>query len=61
MLCDMIEYAKVEKEELISQGISQGELRKAMEIAKKLLKMNTPVENIAEATGLTASEIEELI
>ena len=68
MLCDMIEYAKIEKEELISQGISQGlsqgisqgETRARLEVARNLLKMNISVENIAEATGLTASEVEEL-
>ena len=60
MLCDVIEYAKAEKEELFSQGISQGELKKAIEVAKNLLKINISVENIAEATGLTTNEIEEL-
>ena len=64
MLCDMIEYAKVEKEELISQGISQGitqgKLEKATEVAKNLLKMNIPLESIAEATGFTIQELERL-
>ena len=56
MLCDMIEYAQIEKEELRSQG----RLDKALEVAKNLLKMNMPLEKIMEATGLTAKEIEEL-
>jgi predicted transposase/invertase (TIGR01784 family) len=60
MLCDMIEYAQVEKEELRSQGVSQGELQKALQVARNLLKMNMPLEKIMEATGLTANEIEGL-
>ena len=57
MLCDVIEYAKVEKEEIATNA----KVEKAMEVARNLLKMNMPVENIAEATGLTASEIEGLL
>jgi predicted transposase/invertase (TIGR01784 family) len=52
MLCDMIEYAKVEKEELRSQG--------KLEVARNLLKMNMPLEKIIEATGFTVKELEEL-
>jgi len=52
MLCDIIENAKVEKEELISKG--------KLEVAKNLLKMNMPIENIAEATGFSTKEIEGL-
>ena len=60
MLCDIIEYAKIEKEQLISQGKSEGEIKAKLEVAKNLLKMNISVENIAEATGLKSKEIEEL-
>ena len=56
MLCDMIEYAQVEKEELRSEGKLEG----ILEITKNLLKMNMPLDKIMEATGLTAKEIEEL-
>jgi predicted transposase/invertase (TIGR01784 family) len=52
MLCDMIEYAQVEKEELRSQG--------KLEVAKKLLSMNMPLEKIVEATGFSIKKIEEL-
>ena len=52
MLCDMIEYAQVEKEEIAAKARS--------EVAKNLLKMNMPLEKIMEATGLTAKEIEKL-
>ena len=47
---------KIEKDKLIEQGI---ELRN-YEIAKNLLKLNTPLENIHLATGLTIEEIKEL-
>jgi predicted transposase/invertase (TIGR01784 family) len=56
MLCDRIEYAQIEKEELRSEGRTEG----ILEIAKNLLKMNMPLEKIAEATGFTIKEIEEL-
>jgi len=52
MLCDMIEYAQIEKDELRSQG--------KLEVAKKLLSMNMPLEKIMEATGFSIKEIEEL-
>ena len=64
MLCDMIEYAKVEKEELISQGISQGitqgKLEKAMEVARNMLNENIPIDVVARMTGLTLQELERL-
>ena len=37
-----------------------GEKKKSIEIAKKLLKMKISVEQIIEATGLTKEEIEKL-
>jgi len=60
MLCDVIEYAKVEKEELISQGKLEGKLEARLEVARNLLKMNMPLESIAEATGFTIQELERL-
>lgn len=44
----------------IEQGIKQGENKMQKEIVLKLLKRNTDVETIAELTGLTVTEIEQL-
>jgi predicted transposase/invertase (TIGR01784 family) len=52
MLCDMIEYAQTEKEEIATKA--------RLEIAKNLLKMNIPLEKIVEATGFTIKELEDL-
>ena len=52
MLCDVIEYAKIEKEEIATNAKS--------EVAKNLLKMKIPLESIAEATGFTVQELESL-
>ena len=53
MLCDMIEYAQVEKEELITKG----RLEKAMEVARNMLYEKFPIEVIVRATGLTKEQI----
>ena len=41
-------------------GLAKGEKNKQIEIAKKLLEMQMPIEQIAIATGLTKEEIEKL-
>jgi predicted transposase/invertase (TIGR01784 family) len=41
-------------------GEERGKKEKQIEIAKKLLKMNISVENIAEGTGLTPEEVKKL-
>ncbi len=41
-------------------GLAKGEKQKAIEIARKLLKMKIPVEQIIQATGLEESEIKKL-
>ena len=56
MLCDVIEYAKVEKEELMSKG----KLEKATESAKIMLMENSPVDYIIRVTGLSREQIEEI-
>jgi predicted transposase/invertase (TIGR01784 family) len=52
------------KEEGIQAGIAlgkeEGEHKKAFEIARNLLALNLPVDQIAQATGLSISEIESL-
>ena len=42
------------------EGIYQGANQKSMEIAKNLLSMNMPIEDISKATGLTIKELKEL-
>ena len=42
------------------QGVEQGIEQKAMEIAKNLLNMNMPIEDISKATNLSIEEIEAL-
>ncbi len=48
-----IEYAE-------EKGIKKGMEMRGIEIAKKLIDMNIPLEQIIEATGLTEQQIEEL-
>ena len=44
----------------INDGISKGENKKSIEIAKNLLSMNMPLEDISKATGLTIEEINKI-
>ena len=44
----------------ISDGISEGENKKSIEIAKNLLSMNMPLEDISKATGLSIEEIKKI-
>ena len=43
-----------------AKGQAKGERKKQLEIAKKLLDKNMPIEEIMEITELTKKEIEEL-
>ena len=42
------------------EGIQQGVAEEKLEIARNLLKINLPLEQISKATGLTIAEIERL-
>ena len=42
------------------EGKKEGEKQKQIEIAKKMLNKNKPIEEIIEFTGLTKEEIERL-
>ena len=42
------------------KGLKEGEKKKALEFACKLLKRNRPIEEIAEDTGLSVEEIQNL-
>ena len=44
----------------MEKGIKEGEKKKGLEIAKKLLAYNTPLEIIANSTGLSIEEIKKL-
>jgi predicted transposase/invertase (TIGR01784 family) len=41
-----------------AQALYNAERKKAIEIAKNLLRMNLPIDKIVEATGLTKEEVE---
>ena len=42
------------------EGIQKGIAERSIEIARKLLKRNRPIDEIVEDTGLTREEIENL-
>ena len=44
----------------INDGISKGENKKSIEIAKNMLKKNMPIEDISDITGLSIEEINKL-
>ena len=44
----------------INDGISKGENKKSIEIAKNMLKKNTSIEDISDITGLSIEEINKL-
>ena len=44
----------------MERGIEQGENKKQIEIAKKMLNKNMKIEDICEITGLTEEEIIKL-
>lgn len=44
----------------IEKGIKEGEKKKGLEVAKKLLAYNTPLDIIANSTGLSFEEIKKL-
>ena len=54
------EAIKEAKEQGIEQGIEQGEKNKTIEIAKSLLKLNIPIEQIEISTKLSHEEIMRL-
>ena len=48
------------KEEGIKEGEVKGKKKKALEIARKMILKNIPIEEIMEITELTKEEIEKL-
>ena len=64
MLCDIIENAKAEREELIeqgvAQGVAQGKQEGMIEAAKNMLAEGFPVELIVRLTKLTKEDVERI-
>lgn len=56
----MKEGIKEGREAGMKEGRAEGEKNKQLEIAKKMKKMNMSIETIAQITGLTKPEIEEI-
>ncbi len=53
--------AKARESQVKAEGIAEGEKNKSLEIAKKMLSKNKPIEEIVEFTGLSAEDIREII
>jgi predicted transposase/invertase (TIGR01784 family) len=49
-----------ERKEGFEEGLEEGSLDKAIEIAKNLLKLNLPIEDISQSTGLSLEDIVKL-
>ena len=45
----------------LQKGIEEGKKKAAIDIAKKMLDMHMPVEQIAELSGLSTNEIAKLL
>ncbi len=54
---DNLVYQKYTLETSFDDGVQKGEAQKAVEIAKRLLSLNVPMDTIVSATGLTVDEI----
>lgn len=69
-LADRLEFLKSEKggfynmcelsEKLINFGKEQGNVEACVKIAKALLRKKTSIEDVAEVTGLSCSDVKEL-
>lgn len=57
-LDDYIKESEIE--ESYNDGLSQGENKKAISIAKKLLAKGTSISEVSEITGLSKEKIENL-
>jgi len=56
MLCDLVENAKKEKEQLLAEG----ELKGKLDIAKAMLLEKSPIEFIVKITNLSREQIEAI-
>jgi len=53
-------YAMAEREEGYGQGKTEGKEKKSIEIAKNMLSINIPIDDIIKCTGLSKEELEKL-
>ena len=60
MLCDLIENAKREKEELWTNGKQEGKLEEKFEVAKAMLIEKSPIDFIIRVTKLSKEQIEAI-
>ena len=60
MLCDLVENAKKEKEELKIEGKLEGKLEEKFEIAKAMLLEKLPVDLIIRITNLSKEQVEAI-
>ena len=59
-LAELREKWEMDRVSAINHATRKGKEEKSIEIAKRLLKMNIPIEQIIEATDLNKEEIEKL-
>ena len=55
------ELLRMDQEQREDEAMARGERKEKIEIAKRLLKKNIPMEIIMEATELSKEEIEEIM
>jgi predicted transposase YdaD len=59
-ILEMRSKARHEEASRLFQAEQRGKEQSRISIAKNMLKFNIPIDTISQATGLTASEIENL-
>ena len=57
---DVINQLYYAKEEGLAEGREEGKEEKSLEIAKKMLKANSPIDFICQMTGLSEEEVLKL-
>ena len=57
---DMMAVLKVRGEEAREEGFKEGRKEVIYNVAKNLLKVNRPIDEIIEVTGLARDEVEKL-
>ena len=57
---DIAVQREEEREIALQEGISEGSYQKALETAQILKQLGDPIQKIAQATGLTEAEVEQL-
>jgi predicted transposase/invertase (TIGR01784 family) len=60
LLAEAQEKARRDEASRVNWAREEGKREQAIEIASKLLKLNRPVDEIVEVTGLTIKKIEDL-